>query len=215
MSATCLKNTTKIHASAPLESSKYRSIYLSLLQFCSIHCLISFRMTTPLNPPPGWFNVLTVSGPLVNKCLYWVIVPAAGFGGLVIIEMVGKGLLFHKLFELVNRCLSDSRFLDVWMLPFLFSWEELLVACFVLLMLELALGGFPGGWTRIWAEGFIRSSQRRIQFPRFRPTSMSLSCMLRWTLRATSKTARVRLWIGKGKTRKHRKQKSNVVTVTN
>jgi hypothetical protein len=39
---------------------------------------------------------------------------------------------------------------------------------------ELPLGR-PGGWGRICADGFMRSSQRRIAFPTFRPTSKSLS----------------------------------------
>jgi hypothetical protein len=62
---------------------------------------------------------------------------------------------------------------------------------FVILTLELApLVGDP---PRIWADGFIRSSQRKMKFPRFRPTSMSLSWMFLWTLIATSNTERVLL----------------------
>jgi hypothetical protein len=130
-----------------------------------------------------------ISGP--EKCLYWVIVPA-GFGGRIIIEMVGKGLGQIVLGE-VNRCLEESWFLDIWVSQGGFRLEELLI-CFVMLNPELALlGGFPGEEPPIWADGFIWSSHRRIQLPRFRPTSMSLSWMFRWTLSATSNTACVRL----------------------
>jgi hypothetical protein len=45
-----------------------------------------------------------ISGP--EKCLYWVIVPA-GFGGRIIIDMVGTGLGQIVLGE-VNRCLAES-----------------------------------------------------------------------------------------------------------
>ena len=105
--------------------------------------------------------------------------------------MDGKGLGQIFLAE-VKRCLAESWFLDIWEPPGGFRLEAF--TCFVMFKLELApLGGFPGGGPRIWADGFIRSSHRRIQLPRFRPTSMSLSCMLWWTLSATSNTACVRL----------------------
>ena len=108
--------------------------------------------------------------------------------------MDGKGLGQIFLAE-VKRCLAESWFLDIWEPPGGFRLEAF--TCFVMLKLELApFGGFPGGGPRIWADGFIRSSHRRIQLPRFRPTSMSLSCMLWWTLSATSNTARVRLQNG-------------------
>jgi hypothetical protein len=73
-------------------------------------------------------------------------------------------------------------------------WLEVPVVCFVMLSFELPplMGGLE--WPRIWAEGFIRSRHRKMKFPTFLPTSMSLSWMFRWTLIATSNTARVRLW---------------------
>ena len=44
------------------------------------------------------------------------------------------------------------------------------------------LGDFPWEEPAIWANGFIWSSHCKIQLPGFRPTSISLSWMFRWTL---------------------------------
>lgn len=59
--------------------------------------------------------------------------------------------------------------------------EEVFCAPAPLLALDTCLNcsavlpfGGPGRRGRISADGFMRSSQRRIAFPRFRPTSMSL-----------------------------------------
>ena len=83
------------------------------------------------------------------------------------------------------------------------SWGEVLDAVFwdpaLLLVLEKCLNcselpfGGSGRRGRISADGFMRSSQRRIAFPRFRPTSMSLCWMLLCTDTATLNTSRVRL----------------------
>ena len=97
----------------------------------------------------------------------------AGLGCRIIMAMVDKGGLGHIFFDELNRCLSDSLFLDVWT-PGVFGFGDF-IPWLVMLMLG-PCGGLSGG-PRIWADGFIRSSQRRIQLPTFLPTSMSLSCM--------------------------------------
>lgn len=147
---------------------------------------MSFRRP-PSDQPLEWSD-LNPSSP--EKCLYWIIVPA-GFGSRTIIEIVGKG--FGKIFlDEVNRSLLESCFLGIWFPAGGFRLE--LFTCFVMLKPDLAPSeGSRGEQPRIWADGFIRSSHRRIQLPTLRPTSMSLSCMLWWTLTATLNTARVRL----------------------
>lgn len=127
----------------------------------------------------------------VNKCLNCVSF-LAGF--VIVTEMDGNDCRHVSLVE-VKRCLSDD-----WDPPIVVLWlEELVEIVLVLPPPEEHGGGFS---RRIWAEGFIRSSHRRIQLPRFRPTSMSLSCMFLWTLSATSNIARVRLlWINRKRTR--------------
>lgn len=158
------------------------------LHFCCIHCIMSFRIT-PLYPSLLYFK-LNVSGPLVHRCLFWVMVPT-GLGDRISILKVEKGL-GHILVIEENRCRSDSWFLAVW-LPVAFGFEDF-IPWLVMFMLGLEpCGGFSGGGPRIWAEGFIRSRHRRIRLPILRPTCMSLSCIFRWTLSATSNTARVRL----------------------
>lgn len=154
---------------------------------------MSFRIT-PSNPALPQLDLRT-SGPQKDMCLYWVVIPA-DVGGRIIIVIGEKGLC-HMYLEEENKCLLDSWStplkLDFWMVaPWVF-WCWALLACLVMLLLVL-----PARWgfsrePRIWADGFMRSRQRRIRLPRFRPTSMSLSWILRWTFSATSKTARVRL----------------------
>lgn len=115
------------------------------VQFWCIHCIISFRIT-PSNPTLWQFD-LNPPGPLMHKCLYWVIVPT-GFGARIIV-MLANGVLGHTFLYVAKRCLSDSRFLDVWMSPLVFTWLEF-VACFVMFMLELApVEGFSEGGPRI------------------------------------------------------------------
>lgn len=70
----------------------------------------------------------------------------------------------------LNKCLLWSPPLFTTSLMF----EELL-SCFVVFMVEIKLLVEDGGSPQICADGFARSSERRIQLPRFRPTSMSLS----------------------------------------
>ena len=153
---------------------------------------MSFRIT-PSNPPLPRLN-LNTSGPEKHKCLCWMLVPA-GLAGLIIIAMVGKGL-GHMFLEEVNKCLSDSLsppILDFWKFPGVFWWDGS-GNCFVMFVLALPLeGSFAAEWERIWADGFILSRYRRIQLPRLRPTSRSLCCIFRWTLRATSNMACVLL----------------------
>ena len=114
----------------------------------------------------------------------------AGLGCRIIMAMVEKGSLGHIFFDELNRCKSDSLFLDVWT-PGVFGLEDF-IPWLVMFMLG-PCGSFSGG-PCIWADGFIRSSQRRIQLPTFLPTSMSLCCMFLWNLRAISKAARTQLW---------------------
>lgn len=102
--------------------------------------------------------------------------------------MVGNGFGVDE----VNKRLSESFFNNPEWPGGL--WLEVPVACFVMLSLELPPPTGSWGGPRIWAEGFIRSRHRKMKFPIFLPTSMSLSWMFRWTFIAASNTARVRLW---------------------
>lgn len=128
------------------------------------------------------------------KYRHRVMFPVA-LGGCIIIAMVVGKDLGHVLVNELKRCLPASWFRGDWLLRGVFG-EDVFVTCFGMFMFALPvpwLGSWWGGGPRIWAEGFILSSQRRIRSPRFRPTSKSLCCMFLWTLSAMSKTTRVRL----------------------
>lgn len=95
----------------------------------------------------------------------------AGFEDLIIMEIVGN-CLGHMLFDEVNSCLDDFGFFGIWELSGFFKTEELEI-CFVAFVFD------PSFSLRIWADGLYLSRRRRIQLPRFRPTSKSLCCMFR------------------------------------
>lgn len=124
----------------------------------------------------------------MDICLYWLGIPG-------IIFVIEGNCLRHVVLVELNSCRPDSLSpfftLHVERPPAVF-WCDELVNCFLTLESDLAVeGGCP---PRISADGFILSSQRRIQFPTFRPTSMSLSWIFLWTLITISNIARVRLW---------------------
>lgn len=161
-----------------------------IYQWLNIHCLLSFLITS-LHQNFPYFASNRLKPPVLN-CLYCILLPPAG---LIVVAMVGKSL-GDRFLAAVNNCLPDSwfphfepKFLN---LPRLFSGDVLL-NCFVALVFMLLPGG---GFPRIWADGLILSSHRRIQFPRFLPISISLSWILRCTLSAISNTTRVRLIFG-------------------
>lgn len=145
-------------------------------------------MSGRITPSKPCFMGLKLVGETVFNCLYWIFVPA-GLLGFIIMEMVGYAFC-HVLLAEVNRCLLlDSLSLPApyfWKASGLGEWDEFL-SCLVALV--IAMLSEP----RILADGFILSSHRRIQLPRFRPASISLSCTLRWTISAISNAARVRL----------------------
>jgi hypothetical protein len=62
--------------------------------------------------------------------LPWMVVPA-GFGGLIILEMLGKGFGFNE----VNKFLSESLLNSPELLGGF--WLEVPVVCFVMLSFEL------------------------------------------------------------------------------
>lgn len=151
-----------------------------------IHSIMSF-LTTSSDPklPEIGFNSW---GPQMDICLYWLGIPG-------IIFVIEGNCLRHVVLVELNSCRPDSLSpfftLHVERPPGVF-WCDELVNCFLTLESDLAIeGGCP---PRISADGFILSSHRRIQFPTFRPTSMSLSWIFLWTLITISNIARVRLW---------------------
>lgn len=112
----------------------------------------------------------------------------ADLGGFIIITIEGKDF-DHIFVDEVNICLLlDSLFPETWV-PWDFGVEGLLNRLVVFMFGPELSWGFD--WT--WADGLIRSSHLKIKFPRLRPAVMSLCCMLRWTLSATSNAPRVRL----------------------
>lgn len=125
-------------------------------------------MTPPCHP-------LTYFGPSaagvkIPKCLCWIIFEA-GFEDFIIMEIVGN-CLGHIFVDEVNNCLEDFGFFKVWELSGIFKMEELEI-CFFAFAID------SPSCLRICADGLYRSSNRRIQLPRFRPTSKSLFCMFR------------------------------------
>lgn len=185
-----LPRCTKYYLTRPYRAPKLLSQVTNRDRLCyvrCIHCMMSFLITesdqfTPRIDGKTWdVDIL--------RRLYWVEVPAA-FGGRIIIAMVGKGF-GHILVDEVKKCRSESLLKN---LEYPLGFSLGVAFSFVMLTLELPpLVGFPWGWLRIWADGFSRSRNRRMKFPTLRPTSMSLSWMLRWTLSAMSNAARVRL----------------------
>lgn len=142
------------------------------------HCIISLRIT-PLNPNPNSKLLL-----LEAICLYCILL-ATSSRRLSSFAIVGYFVSQRFLDEVIRR-LPDSRY------TVRFSWKDSVNRLFGILIVLLAY--WVGPIARIWAAGFILSSHRRIQFPRFRPTSMSLRCTSRWTLSVASNTVRVFLW---------------------
>lgn len=113
----------------------------------------------------------------------------AGLRGCIIMAIVGKDLRW-----MFQGAKNERTFLSWYLVWNMGLWYlkvcPELATCLRMWLLHT---GSLAGWARISADGFIWSRHRRIQFPKFLPTSTSLCRMLWWTLTATSKTLRVRL----------------------
>lgn len=145
---------------------------IAILQFLAIHCTMSF-LIKPSEPPLEQFNIATL-GSLVYKCLYWVINPEDLVGCIIFAAAVSD--FGHMIFDEVKRCLLESLFLGIWVVPEFLAWDES-VNCFVMFVFVLPPGWSRPGGGRISAAGFILSSHRSIQLPTLLPISKSLCCM--------------------------------------
>lgn len=148
---------------------------------CIIHSAISF-LKTP--------------GILYDMRRYWSLMLAGLIGCWIIVVVIGviffciliRGVKFSRLFDSCSLVLMSS--LDV-----CWGGSAEFIICLALSLLVEVSSMLLGG--RICAEGFMRSSHRRIRLPMLLPSSKSLSWTFLWTLTAISKTLRVRLCNGK------------------
>lgn len=95
----------------------------------------------------------------------------AGFEDFIIIAIVGNRV-GHIFVDEVNNRREDFESFGIWELSGFFK-TEVLEICFRVFVID------PPSGLRIWADGLYLSSLRRIQLPKFRPTSKSLCCMFR------------------------------------